>query len=447
VSVSSKNASGNSSSSRRLASKTLNIRQYAQATLAEGDVTSWDATNFTLTWTTNDATAAIIHFIAIGGAGVSAKVLEWTTLATTGSQSVTGVGFQPTVLFTANIDTNVSNSLPNHEFYGFGVGDAGGHQWIIGQYAIDGLGTSSTYRGQRTDAFVYVPNGAGNPHLKASLVSMDADGFTASHLYAPGSTRQIITLALAGVNMMVGSFNKSTGASGSTQDVTGFGFQPSAVFLSSFLTTTMANDFGVAHARMAVGASDGTTQGVSAVTDTNGLNTSAVFSREETSAALIKIDNQTGTVDASATTSMLANGFRMTWTTNDAVASEILYVALGPLAVTAVTLTSFTATPMPGGRIRLAWRTGYEVDNVGFRVYREQNGKRVRITSSIVPGTALIGVGRGASNGDRDYSFSDKAPSTDPGPVQYWLEDVDLKGKSTWHGPIVPASAPDRGPR
>ena len=112
-----------------------------------------------------------------------------------------------------------------------------------------------------------------------------------------------------------------------------------------------------------------------------------------------------------------------------------------------MTLTSFTATRLPDGKTRLDWRTGYEVDNVGFRLYREEHGKRVRITSSLVPGTALIGVGRGASAGSREYSFADVALPQDAGPVQYWLEDVDLKGKSTWHGPIVPAAAPPREPR
>jgi hypothetical protein len=93
---------------------------------------------------------------------------------------------------------------------------------------------------------------------------------------------------------------------------------------------------------------------------------------------------------------------------------------------------------MPDGRTRLAWRTGYEANNVGFRVYREQNGQRARITSSLVPGTALIGPGRGASAGGRTYSWSDVTTAPDDGGVQYWLEDVDLHGKSTWHGPIRP---------
>jgi hypothetical protein len=33
------------------------------------------------------------------------------------------------------------------------------------------------------------------------------------------------------------------------------------------------------------------------------------------------------------------------------------------------------------------------------------------------------------------------------GEVRYWLEDVDLKGKSTWHGPFVPTPSPEREPR
>ena len=132
-----------------------------------------------------------------------------------------------------------------------------------------------------------------------------------------------------------------------------------------------------------------------------------------------------------------ADGFTLKWVTNDAVATEMLYVAMGPLLVSSVTLESFTATRLLDGKTRLEWRTGYEIDNVGFRVYREQNGQRVRITSSLVPGTALIGIGRGASLGNRTYSWADAAPPADDGPVQYWLEDVDRHDKSTWHGPIV----------
>ena len=125
----------------------------------------------------------------------------------------------------------------------------------------------------------------------------------------------------------------------------------------------------------------------------------------------------------------------------------MLYLALGPLNATSVTLVSFTASRLQDGTARLEWRTGYEVDNLGFRLYREQNGKRVRITTSLLPGTALVGAGRGTSVGGRTYTWSDSGVAPEPQFVQYWLEDVDLKGKSTWHGPIVLAPTTPREPR
>ena len=43
-------------------------------------------------------------------------------------------------------------------------------------------------------------------------------------------------------------------------------------------------------------------------------------------------------------------------------------------APTAVTFISFTGTEHENGLVLLQWRTGYEVDNLGFHVYREQEG-------------------------------------------------------------------------
>ena len=64
-------------------------------------------------------------------------------------------------------------------------------------------------------------------------------------------------------------------------------------------------------------------------------------------------------------------------------------------APTAVKLSSFTATRL-GGRVLVQWQTGYEVDNLGFRVYREAGGQRMRVTPSLVAGSALmVGAGRG----------------------------------------------------
>ena len=56
VAIASQNAVRTSNTSRRLADKALTIVQWdTVAILAEADRTSWDATTFTLNWTTNDA--------------------------------------------------------------------------------------------------------------------------------------------------------------------------------------------------------------------------------------------------------------------------------------------------------------------------------------------------------------------------------------------------------
>jgi hypothetical protein len=57
---------------------------------------------------------------------------------------------------------------------------------------------------------------------------------------------------------------------------------------------------------------------------------------------------------------------------------------------TAVALVSLDATAHPGRGVLVSWRTGYEVDNLGFHVYREVGGERVRLTPSLVAGSALF---------------------------------------------------------
>jgi hypothetical protein len=107
----------------------------------------------------------------------------------------------------------------------------------------------------------------------------------------------------------------------------------------------------------------------------------------------------------------------------------------------AVKLISFSAASYNGG-VLVQWQTGMEVDNLGFRVYREQSGQRVRITPDIVAGSALIAGPRTVMTAGNSYSWWDGSIG-DCGPsgcsdAVYWLEDIDLDGKTTVHGPIAP---------
>ncbi|MFY9609928.1 MAG: C25 family cysteine peptidase [Blastocatellia bacterium] len=95
---------------------------------------------------------------------------------------------------------------------------------------------------------------------------------------------------------------------------------------------------------------------------------------------------------------------------------------------------SFTATRHEGGKVLLKWRTGFEVDNLGFNVFREQNGSRVRINSEMIAGSALM-VGEGTMlRSGYSYSWPDELPGGKH--AGYWLEAIDLTGRSTMFGPV-----------
>jgi hypothetical protein len=88
------------------------------------------------------------------------------------------------------------------------------------------------------------------------------------------------------------------------------------------------------------------------------------------------------------------------------------------------------------------WRTSFELNNLGFRVYREAGGVRERITSRILAGSAFaVGKDRPLPAG-RSYAWVDRAPAADS---QYWLEDIDLDGTRQWTGPIVAEDGPGEG--
>ena len=80
-------------------------------------------------------------------------------------------------------------------------------------------------------------------------------------------------------------------------------------------------------------------------------------------------------------------------------------------ATTSITLQSFSAhsgTDKNGAnRVLLTWKTGGEAHNLGFNVYREQNGNRVRMNSSMIAGSALLMSGALPKHAGRSYVWID----------------------------------------
>lgn len=96
---------------------------------------------------------------------------------------------------------------------------------------------------------------------------------------------------------------------------------------------------------------------------------------------------------------------------------------------TSIELISFMAESLDDA-VLLSWETASEKDNAGFHLYRADsaNGDYVKVTSDLLP-----------SQGDEftgaSYEFTDgdvKAGNT----YYYKLEDIDLSGRSSFHGPI-----------
>ena len=108
-----------------------------------------------------------------------------------------------------------------------------------------------------------------------------------------------------------------------------------------------------------------------------------------------------------------------------------------PSPLTFADVTTFTAEMSSEGGLRLHWRTNDEVNNLGFHLYREENGKRVRVTPEMVAGSALFaGAGTRLTSG-HSYGWWDRQGRASD---QYWLEDVDLDGTRSWNGPVSPSA-------
>lgn len=103
-----------------------------------------------------------------------------------------------------------------------------------------------------------------------------------------------------------------------------------------------------------------------------------------------------------------------------------------------VRLNSFTAAAGAAGAV-VSWNSGGELHNLGYNVYRDVNGEKARLNSSLIAGAALLMRDTVEQHAAKTYRWIDHSPVSGG---LYWLEDVDLNGTRTMHGPISPASAP-----
>ena len=96
--------------------------------------------------------------------------------------------------------------------------------------------------------------------------------------------------------------------------------------------------------------------------------------------------------------------------------------------VTLIELSSFTAIPS-NKEVVLKWSTASEIDNAGFNIYRAgADGEFAKINAEII-------LAKGSSTSGAAYEFVDNGLQNRKS-YSYQLEDIDLNGSSTMHGPV-----------
>lgn len=310
--------------------KSLLLYNLAETLDSAGAIQSMDADGFTINWSSAfGSSGATIHYMAIGGSGISCKVGEWTSSASTGNDAVTGVGFRPDLVFFFGAGWTTSSSN-NSDAWGLSVGvsDAFTRQASFSTVSQDNVGTSVTYRYQRSDECIAsVNNGALTVAREATFVGSQSDGFTVNWTTAVAG--KAVYLAVAGVAAKVGTVTQPT--STGNQAITGLGFQPSALWMMSSGKT--AGSSVVAENQFSFGAASGSNQGAAWGGDNDNKDTMEGARYDSTStitiAATPATNGASSTKNSEASLSSFdSDGFTLNWGTADATQREFIYVAM-----------------------------------------------------------------------------------------------------------------------
>src|ERR1043166_5741007 len=274
------------------------------------DFISMDSDGFTVNFTTANATAYVVNYMAIGGTDLSnVTIKSFTAPTVTGNNAQTGVGFKPDAII----------------FIGESV-SAGGYGFVSSTTA---RGASSSDMGnfaryQRTSK-AYVEISSTSVVFEADLVSFDTDGWTLNFTTVTAGSPTLYALCLKGADFKAGNLLQKT--STGTQATTGVGFQPTGLLFSTVMNTASTTIDSVASALEIGAASDTTHRGEASATREGTPENNANLNR---AASYISLNTGSGTTQALADLSSFdADGFTLNFTTADATAREILYLALG----------------------------------------------------------------------------------------------------------------------
>lgn len=296
-------------------------------------LTTLDVDGFTLNFSVVAGTSPVINYLALGGNDLSnVAIINGALPSSTGNVDYTGAGFQPdAAILLGGVGGNAFGGGSSAAGVGFIAGTSQRGAWSS---TFDS--TTGVARYQRNDK-AYVEIGGTTLRAEADIVSFLSDGFRLNFTTAP-STGNLYALCLKGASFKVGSITQKT--STGTQSTTGIGFRPKALlFLSALQASSTTIDTNYL-AAMIGGASSSSLQSVNAKTDNN--NTTAILDRTKIFAA--PDDSSNGNEKAAAGLSSFdSDGWTLNYTTADATAREIIYMAFGDAGVFPSSNVSYSA--------------------------------------------------------------------------------------------------------
>lgn len=314
-------------SNRRSSSNadTVNFETLAGNALT-ADFTSFGADGFTLNWTAVN-NGVDVHYLAWGGSDITnVKAGTFNQALATGNQAVTGVGFQGEFGIFLHSNLAVDDSSSTNGQAGFGAAVSSSAQWAQNWLMSNGVTTSVAVGTQVTTACITLNSQFGIVY-RADFVSWDSDGFTINNSTVDGEANRIHYLVFAGGQYKVGAFDQP-GSTGN-QAVTGVGFTPKGVLLSSY--NHAANVSQQNHARTSIGAGiDSTNRRAIWAGTSNGVTTT-VADQATLQTKVIRLATE-GTPTTNAEADFVSNdsdGFTINWSTVDATARQVVYMAFG----------------------------------------------------------------------------------------------------------------------
>jgi hypothetical protein len=256
---------------------------------------------------------------------LSVKVGTFNLNTTTGSQSVTGVGFEPVALIIYwTAQTSDDNSTAN-AFSSIGAATSSTDEWGEACIAQHNQTTTQTVS-RRGTTFLFGIDTAGTINVQGSFTSFDADGFTFNITTSNAQAYRIGYIALGGADITGAKATRVTQTAGTgTEAFTGTGFQPTLLMVVKGNNSN--SDLAIAGAFRSIGWANAMQQASISVTSQDNVadsNTHGILRSDR----LVSHINATGTLISASLDSFDADGFTLDRHESTAANATLSYLAL-----------------------------------------------------------------------------------------------------------------------